>query len=181
MVAEASEASTISTLKKGGRRFTSKTRTQSGRVADRKSRMVAREAELRWASEPKQTASADCASELPFRCPLHEVPCGGLVNDVVGFVAADFDADGAGGVDGIGLQQRDVGGEGLQDLARFGCEWVIAETAGDNGAISQPRRHDGKIRGRPAKAFAGRQEVPEQFTEANDHFLHLCRPSKSAT
>ena len=82
----------ISALKKGGRRFTSKTRTQSGRVAARNSPNSCSGHGIPLC----QGAEANCvggrSQRTPLRGPLHEIPGSGLMDDVMWFAVTNLDA-----------------------------------------------------------------------------------------
>ncbi len=105
----------------------------------------------------------------PLGSPFQIIPRGVRVDGEVRFaVRVDLHADGAGRVRGVALDERGLkpdAGEACDGLAP---ERVVADAAGDDGAVAEQARDVGEVRRRPAQLPARGQHVPDQLAEADD-------------
>ena len=105
----------------------------------------------------------------PFGRPLHMLPGDTAVNYEIGLpVRSDGYVDRPGGMDVVPLNR--TGRQALVGNAvhGLGAEFVLSDPAGDDPLFTQERREVGEVCRGAAELGTRRQQVPEQFPQADD-------------
>src|SRR5215467_663256 len=121
----------------------------------------------------RQGTEADgvrCAGERnPVFGEFHEVPGNIGGEDVLGLsLDVELDFHGAGRVLRVALDVVDVEAVGFEVPERLLPQVIVADAAGDHGAIAQQSSDVGEVCGSAAKLLAAREKIPEKFAEADD-------------